>query len=101
MKKKKEGNVSSSSNIHSKESFSRKSEKKKRKKTIYRKRLCLHTMTFEEQILHVQDTMTPMIRKTGIHSMNLDIVTEEDFLPSTTTEFKDLNDITQDLRFKF
>jgi hypothetical protein len=44
--------------------------------------------------------MTPMIRKTGIHSMNLDIVTEEDFLPSTTTEFKDLNDITQDLRFK-
>jgi hypothetical protein len=30
-------------------------KKKKRKTTIYRKRLCLHTMTFEEQILHVQD----------------------------------------------
>jgi hypothetical protein len=59
-------------------------KKKKRKKIIYRKRLFLHTMTFEEQILHVQD-ITPMIRKTEINSMNLDIFTEEDFLPSTTT----------------
>jgi hypothetical protein len=30
-------------------------KKKKRKKIIYRKRLCLHTMTFEEQILYVQE----------------------------------------------
>jgi hypothetical protein len=42
-------------------------------------------MTFEEQILHVQD-ITPMIRKTRINSMNLDIFTEEDFLPSPTSE---------------
>jgi hypothetical protein len=27
-------------------------KKKQRKKNICRKRLCLHTMTFEEQILH-------------------------------------------------
>jgi hypothetical protein len=40
-------------------------------------------MTFAEQILHVQD-ITPMIRKTRINSMNLDIFTEEDFLPSPT-----------------
>jgi hypothetical protein len=42
-------------------------------------------MTFEEQILHVQD-ITPVIRKTRINSMNLDIFTEEDFLPSPTSE---------------
>jgi hypothetical protein len=42
-------------------------------------------MTFEEQILHVQD-ITQMIRKTRINSMNLDIFAEEDFLPSLTSE---------------
>jgi hypothetical protein len=42
-------------------------------------------MTFEEQILHVQD-ITQMIRKTRINSMNLDIFAEEDFLPSRTSE---------------
>jgi hypothetical protein len=30
-------------------------KKKKRKKNICRKRLCLHTTTFKEQILHLQD----------------------------------------------
>jgi hypothetical protein len=45
----------------------------------------LYIITFEEQILHVQD-ITPMIRKTRINSMNLDIFTEEDFLPSPTSE---------------
>jgi hypothetical protein len=43
-------------------------------------------MTFEEQILHVQD-ITPMIRKTKINSMTFDIFTEEDFLPPPPQKF--------------
>jgi hypothetical protein len=58
-------------------------KKKKPKKNICRKRDYVCTLSF----LKNRFCITPMIRKTGINFINHDIITEEDFLRSTTTGF--------------